>query len=104
MNRRLSRWCGAVGLIAFLSHPLIGADSGKASGTSGASDRTVQQILLREEEWAQAIVKNDAEALERLYAEEFQATIPSMQVVTKADALAFGPDALPALRDLRFAG
>src|ERR1041385_1244596 len=49
-----------------------------------------EQILLQlENTWNEAHLKGDAETLEKLWADDFTAIVPNMQVMTKKDIIGF---------------
>lgn len=72
--------------IALLLCFLIGLFGG-ARGADIEADKV--ELLRLEKVWNDAHLNGDAESLDALWADDLTVTVPKMQVLTKADALAF---------------
>ena len=62
----------------------------QAQVSAGAmSDQDLAQFTQLESQWNDAHLKGDAEALDRLWADELRVVVPKMTPLSKADALSF---------------
>jgi len=57
--------------------------------TSSKLDNDVRELQRLETVWNEAHEHGDADALERLWADDLEVAVPHMRVLTKADALGF---------------
>jgi ketosteroid isomerase-like protein len=73
-------------LIRVLTLPLLlSAPQGSGNAVREAADRAELERL--ESVWNDAHVRGDAEALDRLWADELTVTVPGMPMMTKADSI-----------------
>ena len=56
---------------------------------AAASDQELAQFTQLESQWNDAHLKGDAEALDRLWADELRVVVPRMAPLSRADALSF---------------
>ena len=54
-----------------------------------AKDADIQQLQRLEQVWNQAHVNGDADALDKLWADDLEVDVPRMAVMSKTDALSF---------------
>ena len=52
-------------------------------------DSNIQQLQRLEQVWNQAHMRGDADALDKLWADDLEVDVPRMAVMSKADALSF---------------
>jgi len=67
---------------------LCTAAQGQAPAAA-TSDQELAQFTQLESQWNDAHLKGDAEALDRLWADELRVVVPRMAPLSKADALSF---------------
>jgi ketosteroid isomerase-like protein len=80
MNLSL-RLCIAICLVAIVATQTMARDSREA--------RDLKELARLESVWNQAQLRNDAEALDRLWADDLVITVPDMPLMDKQEALAF---------------
>lgn len=59
------------------------------SFSQAAKDADIQQLQRLEQVWNQAHVNGDADALDKLWADDLEVDVPRMAVMSKAQALSF---------------
>ena len=86
MFGRASMLCTLGASVALLGL-LMASDGGNSKKESGMKDKTEEELSTLETEWAQAFLKNDAEAIGRYMAEDWTVISPDGSAIDKATFL-----------------
>jgi ketosteroid isomerase-like protein len=93
----------AVGLGVVLVGLLMAGDTGNSKKESAMKEKAEEELGTLENEWAQAFVKNDAEAIGRYMADDWTIITPDGSVIDKATFLGIIKSGLLTHEQMEFA-